>query len=94
VPFAKDSCFVSCVLQNLWKGDDIEVQMVAMTNGMGNAHLKGRAATHQGTPGGGAGRADMKVIKPCAFCPEGVQVGGTNAVIAHAGEITFTLIIG
>jgi hypothetical protein len=67
VPFAKDSCFVSCVLQNLWKGDDIEVQMVAMTNGMGNAHLKGRPTTHQGTPGGRAGRADMKVIKPRAF---------------------------
>jgi hypothetical protein len=36
----------------------------------------------------------MKVIKPCALCPEGVQVGGLDPIIAHAGKIAFTLIIG
>jgi hypothetical protein len=36
----------------------------------------------------------MEVIKSCTFCPEGVQVGGANSIIAHAGEISFPLIIG
>ena len=54
---------------------------------------KGRTTAHQGTAGWRAGWADMKVVKPCALCPEGVEVGGADAVIAQAGEISFTLII-
>ena len=65
-----------------------------MSDGMRNTNFKGGTAAHQGTARGRAGWADMKVIKPCALCPEVVQVGGTNPVIAHAGEISFTLIIG
>jgi len=61
---------------------------------MRNTHFKGRTTTHQGTPGGRTGGADMKVVKPGTFCPECVQVGGADPIIAHAGEISFALIIG
>ena len=94
VPFAKNTGLVACLLQSLGKGNDIKGEALAIAHGVGDAHLKGVAAAHQGGTGGGAGRADVEVAEAGGLGVEAINMRGFQVRVAHAGEVTHALVIG
>jgi hypothetical protein len=94
VPFADVAGLVARCLENLGQDRGLFPEVLARIAGVGDTIAELMHAGHQGRTSGGAGGADVEIVKAHALIVKAVRVWGAEQGVAVAGEVPVSLVIG